>query len=292
MRASTRSAYRVAVQRAQQFVEERIDDDVSPADVAAVASMSLHHFHRVYRGMTGESVMGFARRLRLERAARELRHSHRPITDIALDAHYSSHEAFTRAFSDAFGQPPSAYRADEGPAAAAVQCLEHVDPPTHVEVRSEPERRVVAMRHTGAYAGVSEVWDRLWQWHGQVVRSPAPMYALVPDDPEVTDESLLRYDACLQLPAEIEVGRQEVGDAPITQTVIPGGRYAVVEHVGSYADLHRSYLSLIGGWFPDSGHAIATEPVIEHYLNSPMDTPPEQLRTEIWVRIEERGWMR
>jgi AraC family transcriptional regulator len=50
------------------------------------------------------------RRLLLERAAFQIAHSGRSITDIAFDANYNSLEAFTRAFRRAYRTSPSVYR--------------------------------------------------------------------------------------------------------------------------------------------------------------------------------------
>ncbi|MGH3508164.1 MAG: helix-turn-helix domain-containing protein, partial [Nocardioidaceae bacterium] len=47
---------------------------------------------------------------RLERAAHGLRTSRRTILDLAVEAGYSSHEAFTRAFQRAYGVGPAAWR--------------------------------------------------------------------------------------------------------------------------------------------------------------------------------------
>src|SRR5260370_30019771 len=46
----------------------------------------------------------------MERAAYQLGHTGMSVTDIALDANYSSLEAFTRAFRKAFRTSPSLYR--------------------------------------------------------------------------------------------------------------------------------------------------------------------------------------
>ena len=42
-------------------------------EIARVACFPPHHFHRIFRGMAGESVQEHVRRLRLERAAQELK---------------------------------------------------------------------------------------------------------------------------------------------------------------------------------------------------------------------------
>ena len=68
---------------------------------------------------------------------------------------------------------------------------------------------------------------------------------------------------------------------------MPAGLYAVVVHRGSYATLSQTYLRLIGGWVPTTRHALCPEPVVEVYLDDPAVIPEAELRTEVWVRLEE-----
>jgi len=62
--------------------------------------------HRIFRGVVGETVAEHIRRLRLERAAQRLKSGERPVTEIAFEAGYEAHEAFTRAFRARFGASP------------------------------------------------------------------------------------------------------------------------------------------------------------------------------------------
>src|SRR4051812_50018530 len=66
---------------------------------------------RAFAAATGFSVMRYARARRLSNAARALGAGAPDILSLALDADYSSHEAFTRAFRDHFGVTPEAVRA-------------------------------------------------------------------------------------------------------------------------------------------------------------------------------------
>src|SRR6185312_2374740 len=61
--------------------------------------------------VAGESPARFRRRVLLERGAYRLVTSDQSVLDVAVEAGYSSHEAFTRAFQRAYGTPPSAWRA-------------------------------------------------------------------------------------------------------------------------------------------------------------------------------------
>ncbi len=92
-------------------LEETFDQPgVDGADVASRAHMSRFHFDRVVAAAAGEAPGAFRRRVMLERSAYRLLTSDRGVLDIAVEAGYSSHEAFTRAFARAYGQTPSRWR--------------------------------------------------------------------------------------------------------------------------------------------------------------------------------------
>jgi AraC family transcriptional regulator len=78
--------------------------------VAARLHLSRFHASRLIAAVAGEPPGALRRRILLERAAYRLASSSEDVFSIALDAGYSSHEAFTRAFKRAYGSPPTAWR--------------------------------------------------------------------------------------------------------------------------------------------------------------------------------------
>jgi AraC-like DNA-binding protein len=86
------------------------DPDADGAALARRASFSRDHLDRLLAAATGESPVALRRRLLLERAAWELR-SGSAASDVARAAGYGSLAAFSRAFSRAYGVPPSAFAA-------------------------------------------------------------------------------------------------------------------------------------------------------------------------------------
>ncbi|HEY3002779.1 MAG TPA: AraC family transcriptional regulator [Kribbellaceae bacterium] len=95
-------------------VAESLDDhDTTAADLARRAYLSRFHFDRVVTAVAGESPAAFRRRVLLERSAYRLVSSADGVLDIAVEAGYGSHEAFTRAFSRAYGMTPSDWRRRE-----------------------------------------------------------------------------------------------------------------------------------------------------------------------------------
>ena len=101
------------------------------------------------------------------------------------------------------------------------------------------------------------------------------------DDPNITPEKRIRYDACITFAGEAKP-EGEVG----IQT-IAGGRYAVFLHRGPHEGLGATYGAIFSGWLPASGARLREAPCFEVYLNrDPRRTKPENLRTEVWVPVE------
>ena len=99
------------VEKALWYVESHFAQEITLDDVANVAGVSRYHLSRAFGLATGHSVMRYVRGRRLTEAARKLANGAPDILAVALDAGYSSHEAFTRAFCDQFGLTPEAMRA-------------------------------------------------------------------------------------------------------------------------------------------------------------------------------------
>jgi AraC family transcriptional regulator len=86
------------------------DHDASGDELASRLHLSRFHFDRLVSATAGEPPATLRRRVLLERAAYRLITTDDDLLRVALDAGYSSHEAFTRAFGRAYGQAPSAWR--------------------------------------------------------------------------------------------------------------------------------------------------------------------------------------
>ena len=92
-------------------LSQHLDDhQASSGDLAAAVFVSRSQLDRVVGAMAGETPARFRRRVLLERAAFRLRTSDITILDAAVEAGYSSHEAFTRAFRGAYGLAPAVWR--------------------------------------------------------------------------------------------------------------------------------------------------------------------------------------
>jgi AraC family transcriptional regulator len=300
MKPQTEQTYRERILKVLVYIQEHLDEATDLEELAAVACFSPYHSHRTFRGMVGESVKEHIRRLRLERAAYGLKRTNRPITRIALDAGYETHESFTRAFGTMFGRSPSEFRREhrEVPAPQTRSGVHYVadgtlenfkpvstgGPTMDVRIENVAPMRVAFIRHTGPYDQVGTTWGQLMAWAGQHGLSgpQSKMLGLCHDDPEVTPPDKIRYDACVVVgdgvQPEGEVGVQEIA----------GGEYAVTTHEGPYEKLGETYARLCGEWLSQSGRELRSAPGFEVYRNSPQQTPPEQLLTDIHMPLASK----
>jgi AraC family transcriptional regulator len=116
-----------------EHVAEALDDarmtEATGAEWAARLHFSRYHFDRMIRSVAGEPPSAFRRRILLERAAYRMITTTAPLIDIAVEAGYGSHEAFTRAFTKAYGAPPAAWRRRPGHIQIAAPSDVHFHPP-------------------------------------------------------------------------------------------------------------------------------------------------------------------
>ena len=105
------------------------DHEATGEALAARLCLSRYHFDRVIASVAGEPPAAFRRRILLERAAFRLVTTDRSVLDVAVEAGYGSHEAFTRAFARAYGTRPTEWRRQPTQMRIAAPSDVHFSPP-------------------------------------------------------------------------------------------------------------------------------------------------------------------
>lgn len=99
-----------AVNKALWYIENNIGQPVSLDNLAEVAGVSRYHLSRIFCYVVGTPVSRYLRLRRLTHAAISLAAGEPDILALALSLGYSSHEAFSRAFKEAFQRTPEEVR--------------------------------------------------------------------------------------------------------------------------------------------------------------------------------------
>ena len=98
-------------------IRDKQDEALTLRILSQKFGYSESHFSRNFRRVSGMRLRDYLRFRRLAFALAPLREGRQPIVQIALDAGFSSHEAFTRAFQAAYGITPGQYRSHPAPVA-------------------------------------------------------------------------------------------------------------------------------------------------------------------------------
>jgi AraC family transcriptional regulator len=98
------------VRRIKEFVDAKIEEELTLCEMAQAVQLSTAHFSRMFRKSTGESPHRFVLRHRVERAKEMLRAAEARVLDVAVACGFKTQQHFARAFRQMYGVSPTEYR--------------------------------------------------------------------------------------------------------------------------------------------------------------------------------------
>jgi len=271
------------IDEAAWCIESRLDRELGLADVARHCGVSRYHLARAFAAATGRSVIRYHRGRRLSEAARALAAGAPDVLQVALDAGYGSHEAFTRAFKEAFGRTPEAVRA-QGHVAnlALVEPLKMSSNPA-VALGEPHLARRAAFRVAGLKArysfatnlAIPAQWRRFEPYAGHVPGQVggATYGVCCPGDGETFDDI-----------AGVEVAAGADVPPELSCVAIPAQRYAVFTHRGHVSDLRRTTQAIWNDVLPRAAFRVALGPDFELY-DTRFDPGSGRGVVELWIPI-------
>lgn len=273
------------VSKALWYIESHFAEEISLADIAATGDVSRFHMSRAFGLATGRSVMRYVRGRRLTEAARALSQGAPNILNIALDAGYGSHEAFTRAFREQFGITPEAVRQH-----GELGNLELVEPIKMTEtgtVKLETPRREAGaalliaglrVRYSNeTIAGIPMQWQRFGPYIGAIPgQIGGEAFGVCCD----FDESG-RFDYV----TGVAVSGLHVLPPELSEVRIPAHDYLVFRHRGHVSGIHATWQAIMANWLPTSGVRMANAPSFERYAED-FDGNSGLGGVEIWIPVE------
>lgn len=278
-----------------EFIEKNIDERLTLEVLAALAGFSPYHFHRIFSAYVGETLSSFIRRIKLQKAAYKLKYQNQNITELALTAGYETPAAFTRAFKQFYGIPPSMFKQENlkqyyfNREESYYDYLKELMMDNFIGIKELDDITVITVKRAGKYSeSASQAWSALCKFaysnsigkKNKIITPEAKFIGISYDDPGVTPEEKLRYEACISIEQDIETTGE------VSKNTISGGKYAVFLHKGPYEKFSDTYNAIFMEWLPSSGEQLSDSPCFELYLNrDPRRTKPENLRTEIYVPL-------
>lgn len=282
--------YENQIKKVITFIGKHIDEPLTLTELSEIACFSKYHFHRLFTVYTGLSLQQYIRWLRLKRAAHQLIvHKQKTILEIAIQAGFESHEAFTRAFKQIVGVTPSEFRTQ-----SSWQAFEK--PPYELPkqrgetmmdttIKHMLERRLAVIEHRGDPKKVGESVNKLINWaKSQTINlkpKPREAFGFGYDDPKMTEPRDFRFDLAITIPEKLKL------EGEVIEKRLPAGRYAVALHKGSRDNIGDTVYGLYRDWLPNSGEELGNLPCIFCYYNFDHEVAETELLTECWLLLKD-----
>ena len=285
------------VQRAIDYVEANITENLDFEEVAKQAYSSSFHFQRVFHILCGFSLGEYIRMRRLSLAGEELSKGTVKIIDIAMKYGYDTPESFTRAFTRFHGIAPSeAKRGGKVRIFTPLSVKLTLTGGSKMDYRIEKRdafqvvckrKRVGKPQSANATPDITEMWQE-YGADGTMGR----LLACMPKHPVM--KGLLGICFSAELNAEqfpYGIGVEYDGgtvDEDLEVVTIPANTYAVFTSKGKMPDAFiETYHRIVTEFFPQSAQYEYAENVeFEVYASNDVSDPNYQC--EIWIAVNEK----
>lgn len=263
--------YYYKIQKAIDFIELNLKEDIDIFSVVEMSHFSVTHFYRIFQAMVGDSVKNYIQKRRLSNIATELVISNKRLIDVAFEYGYNSQEVFTRAFTKAFSITPGRYHAQKSKIVLyeKINVYERMLVNLEKSIFLEPkiildkEYKLIGMKEIlkpGSEA-IINLWNNFISKKSEVKNIVAHdiVLGICEYMPNITDESEFSYFAGVEVTDFCDVPNK------MLCKTITNSKYAVFTHKDPLTKLKDTYNFIYGVWLPQSGYELAELDTIELY---------------------------
>lgn len=284
-----------------KYIESNLNESMTTSELSDIAFFSKYHFHRIFVAHLGMSVGKYIKLLRFKQVSYQLAFRHEvSVLEIAIDCGYENASSLSREFKKILGVTPSVFRQSPDwdlwhqvidPLLAQLNSSTNYLKETNmlannqsydVEIIDFTETTVAALEHRGAPNKVMETVGKFIQWRKENGPSPksSDTYNILYDDPQSVAPQDYRFDVCASIQTPIKTNSYSV-----IEKIIPGGRCAVLRHVGTQSSLGQSIHYLYYDWIIHSDETLRDFPCFIKRVTFYPDVPEHQMVTEIYLPI-------
>ncbi len=270
------------------YIENNIETELDPEEIAKVACCSTFHFQRMFLMLTGVTLKDYIRKRRLTLAAQEIAVSDTKVIDLALKYGYDSPESFSKAFRRTHGCTPSAARKP----GVKLKAFPRISFQLYLKGDKDMDYRIVERKEFKIIGKALTVTTK----DGENLRRIPKFWDECNEDG--TCENLLSISnggnllgVCIDFDHEKEeitymVAVEDKGYSKdgFTTRVIPEATWAVFTAVGPMPNaIQEVWKKIFQEWFPATGYEHAKGPELEVYFDG--DPGSDDYRSEVWIPI-------
>ncbi len=295
--------YVEAVNKVIKHIDANLESELTVENLAELTFFSKFHFHRIFKGATGETLAAFVIRRRLERAIAFLKHTPElSVTEVALRVGFRSPEHFSRSFKERFGITAREFREEDiaDPKSAKnrkiyqelgensfyhvyQQSRQMPQPEFHVQIKELPETEIAYTSETFGEDGTNllNAYNRLMDWaeSNQLFTPDSKRFAISRDDIEVTPADQYRMEFCLSVPPKTAT------EGLISKGTVYGGTYALIHVRGDIHKVAQAWDHLYQRWLPCSSYHPVDQPAVEIFRKGPEEIGWELFDLEVGIPV-------
>ena len=286
------------IQKAINYVEANITEEIDFEEVARQAYSSSFHFQRIFGILCGFSLGDYIRMRRLSLAGEELSRGNAKIIDIAVKYGYDTPESFSRAFTRFHGIAPSEARHGGKVkifTPLSVKLILTGGSKMDYRIEKRDSFKVVCKRKSVGKPQKANAADDItaaWQEYGKD-GTLTKLISYMPENPVMKGMLGICFSSELDsehFPYGIGVeydGRKIDDDLEIVS--IPANTYAVFTSKGKMPDTFiETYNRIVTEFFPQSTQYEYAENV-EFEVYPSADTSDPNYQCEIWIAVNEKS---
>ena len=279
-----------AIEKAIQYIENHLVEDITVKDVARYIHISEFYFQKGFAMLCGFTISEYIRKRRLSLAGNEIAGSDIKIIDIAIKYGYDSPDSFTKAFTRFQGVTPTVARKKHTTlkSFAPLKLTIALEGGYLMDYKIERKKafKVIANEKTFAYENAKKVIPDFWKEHyqtgkGKVVRG---VYG-INIDKQMGQEN---FDYLIADPYQEQV----IPEGFVLET-IPEFEWAIFPCVGAMPRaLQDANVKIFTEWLPAlkdyefaAGYCVEYYDDPTKYLKGTLD---EKYYCEIWIPIKKR----
>ncbi|MBE4907540.1 AraC family transcriptional regulator [Bacillus luteolus] len=282
-----------SIQKAINFIEENLLEEMTIEQISKQANASAFHFQRTFTLLTNISIGEYVRRRRLTLAAQELITTSCKVIDVAYKYGYDTPEAFTKAFRRQHGIVPSEARKFVGKLTfyerLVIQVTLKGAEPMKFNIVERDSIRVIGKKREFSLLneenlkGIPKMWDE--------VNSDGTCRFLAKSNngqiKGILGVCVDNRDANSNQAMDYWVATEHIGETPEGYECleIPASKWVIFEVRGAMPDAMQSaWKQIFSEWFPTSGYQHAGTPEFEMYTDDDPTSP--DCYSELWIPIK------
>ncbi|QGH35693.1 helix-turn-helix domain-containing protein [Gracilibacillus salitolerans] len=282
--------------KALEYIEENLTNEIDYAKIASVAYCSEYHFKRMFSFLAGITLSEYIRRRRLTVAAFELQNSDLRVIDIANKYGYQSPDSFARAFQGLHGITPSEAKQQGLSLKAFPKMIFRLSieggNEMNYRIQEKEGFRIVGVQKRvpiifeGENPEITAMWKTLNMEKIEKLKelSNREPYGIIQAS---TNFSEGRMEEKGELDHYIGVATTEDCPEQWASLEVPAYTWAVFESIGPFPQLlQNTWGRIYSEWFPSSNYQQTKGPEILWNENRDFDSP--NFKSEIWIPVEKK----